>query len=379
MVGQGWTGREEVEERRRGEARQGKEGRRVPLDAWFDAPKSSAPRTLSVPVWCSSSLHSIVSRSRDTPRKALKTTRFRLFRSSLSSPGLPSPPLSRSLSLFDSWTHMSALKVLVTGPAPSLSAYTAKLASLQAKHSFDLVLALDLFAHVTDDDEDLDQLLKGQLKVPVQVYAAQGKGSLPPRLKDRVDRGEELTSNLSVLRASLLAVPWLSQRNSPHHTTQPRPVSSPWRRASASRPSRAPRPRPPTRPPLSPTPRSRASSRPSPRPRPTRPCPLLRPSPSTSSSLTSSPRPSRSSPPSLSSPPPPPPPPPSPRASPRREATSRASPTRSSPPSSTTSPALRAQSTTLSTRPRPSGSASRSSGLGRRGRARRARGASAGL
>ncbi|TNY19810.1 CwfJ C-terminus 1-domain-containing protein-like protein, partial [Rhodotorula diobovata] len=102
---------------------------------------------------------------------------------------------------------MSALKVLVTGPAPSLSAYTAKLASLQAKHSFDLVLALDLFAHVTDDDEDLDQLLKGQLKVPVQVYAAQGKGSLPPRLKDRVDRGEELTSNLSVLpKAGLLTL-----------------------------------------------------------------------------------------------------------------------------------------------------------------------------
>ena len=95
---------------------------------------------------------------------------------------------------------MSALKILVTGPAPSLSAYVHKLAALQTKHSFDLVLALALFSGDSDDQADLDSLLDGSLKVPVQVYAAQGKGKLPQRVQDRVDRGEELTTNLSVLR-----------------------------------------------------------------------------------------------------------------------------------------------------------------------------------
>ncbi|GAA5894097.1 hypothetical protein JCM8208_002347 [Rhodotorula glutinis] len=102
---------------------------------------------------------------------------------------------------------MSALKILVTGPAPSLSAYVTKLAALQSKHSFDLVLALDLFSTTDQDNADLDNLLNGQLKVPVQVYAAQGKGALPQRVQDRVDRGEELTTNLSILpRAGLLTL-----------------------------------------------------------------------------------------------------------------------------------------------------------------------------
>jgi hypothetical protein len=96
---------------------------------------------------------------------------------------------------------MSAQKVLVTGPIQSLSSYFTKLATLQSKHSFDLVLAQDLFSNITDqDDEDLTKLLNGDIKVPVQVYAAWGKGNLPEKVKERFDRGEEITTNLSVLR-----------------------------------------------------------------------------------------------------------------------------------------------------------------------------------
>lgn len=101
---------------------------------------------------------------------------------------------------------MSAQKVLVTGPIQSLSSYFTKLATLQSKHSFDLVLAQDLFSHITDGDDnaDLNKLLSGEIKVPVQVYAAWGAGQLPSKVKERFDRGEEVTTNLSILRESLL-------------------------------------------------------------------------------------------------------------------------------------------------------------------------------
>lgn len=98
---------------------------------------------------------------------------------------------------------MSAQKVLVTGPIQSLSSYFSKLAALQAKHSFDLVLAQDLFSNTAaQGDEDLDKLLAGDIKVPVQVYAAWGAGKLPAKVQERFDRGEEITTNLSVLRQS---------------------------------------------------------------------------------------------------------------------------------------------------------------------------------
>ena len=95
---------------------------------------------------------------------------------------------------------MSAQKVLVTGPISSLSSYFTKLASLQTKHSFNLVLAQDLFSSIDNDDKDLDDLLNGTIKIPVQVYAAVGKGKLPQKVQDKVNKGEEITTNLSVLR-----------------------------------------------------------------------------------------------------------------------------------------------------------------------------------
>ncbi|GJN88523.1 hypothetical protein Rhopal_001489-T1 [Rhodotorula paludigena] len=103
----------------------------------------------------------------------------------------------------------AAQKVLVTGPASSLQAYCDKLAQLHAKHAFSLVLSLDLFSSLDPAslDQDLDRLSKGELKVPVQVYTAQGKGPLPKRVQDKVDSGEEVCTNLSVLpKAGLLAL-----------------------------------------------------------------------------------------------------------------------------------------------------------------------------
>ncbi|GAA6027014.1 hypothetical protein JCM8097_006041 [Rhodosporidiobolus ruineniae] len=99
-------------------------------------------------------------------------------------------------------------KVLVLGPpAAGLAAYFAKLSQLQTKHSFDLVLAQDCFSGIADDDDELAQLLKGDIKVPVQVYVAQGRATLPEKVKAKVDAGEEVAANLSVLpKAGLLTL-----------------------------------------------------------------------------------------------------------------------------------------------------------------------------
>ncbi|GAA5868473.1 hypothetical protein JCM8547_006285 [Rhodosporidiobolus lusitaniae] len=99
-------------------------------------------------------------------------------------------------------------KVLVTGaPAHPLSAYLTKIATLHSKHSFNLVLALDLFTNTRDDDDDLARLLRGDIKVPVQVYATQGEGKLPDKVREKVDAGEEVAANLSVLpKAGLLTL-----------------------------------------------------------------------------------------------------------------------------------------------------------------------------
>ncbi|BGO89644.1 hypothetical protein NBRC10512_001503 [Rhodotorula toruloides] len=104
---------------------------------------------------------------------------------------------------------MAPLKVLVTGPAHSLDAYFTKLATLQAKHAFDLVLSLDLFSHLepASRDSQLERLVRGEYSVPVQVYAAHGRDPLPPQVKQRVDKGDEVCANLNFLpKAGLLTL-----------------------------------------------------------------------------------------------------------------------------------------------------------------------------
>lgn len=92
------------------------------------------------------------------------------------------------------------LKVLVTGSAnTSLAGYFKKLATLQAKHQFDLCLALDLFSGVQDDSLELAQLLAGQIKSPLQIYCAVGGGVLPPKVLERIGRAEEVAENVLML------------------------------------------------------------------------------------------------------------------------------------------------------------------------------------
>lgn len=95
-----------------------------------------------------------------------------------------------------------ALKVLVTGPITSLDAYSTKLAQLQAKHSFSLVVAQDLFSHLdpATHDEQVQKLVNGEYNLPVQVYATYGRGKLPSKVQGKVDKGEEVCPNLNVLR-----------------------------------------------------------------------------------------------------------------------------------------------------------------------------------
>ncbi|GAA5978468.1 hypothetical protein JCM10908_004366 [Rhodotorula pacifica] len=94
-----------------------------------------------------------------------------------------------------------ALKVLVTGPITSLEAYTNKLTQLQSKHSFSLVVAQDLFSRLdpAKADEEVQKLVNGEYKLPVQVYATYGMGKLPPKVQEKVEKGEEVCPNLNVL------------------------------------------------------------------------------------------------------------------------------------------------------------------------------------
>lgn len=103
-----------------------------------------------------------------------------------------------------------ALKVLVTGPVTSLDAYCTKLAQLQAKHSFSLVVAQDLFSHLdpATRDDQVRKLVTGEYKLPVQVYATYGRGNLPSKVQEKVDKGDEICPNLNVLRQSS-SEPWI--------------------------------------------------------------------------------------------------------------------------------------------------------------------------
>lgn len=95
---------------------------------------------------------------------------------------------------------MAPLKIVVTGsPNGALASYFKKLNAMQAKHNFDLCLALDLFSGVQNDSLELAQLLAGEIKSSVQIYAAVGGGVLPPKVLERMGRGEELTDNVMIL------------------------------------------------------------------------------------------------------------------------------------------------------------------------------------
>lgn len=95
----------------------------------------------------------------------------------------------------------------MTGSAVSLGAYFAKLATLQAKHTFSLCLALDLFSGTADGSIELAQLLAGEIVVPLPVYVAWGRGTLPAKVAQRWRDGEEVCENVRLLGTSSLAGP----------------------------------------------------------------------------------------------------------------------------------------------------------------------------
>ncbi|KAI5476200.1 hypothetical protein MNV49_007962 [Pseudohyphozyma bogoriensis] len=94
-------------------------------------------------------------------------------------------------------------KVLVTGAASSsISTFFTKLAALQAKHAFSLVLAMDLFSGTPNDSLDLAELLAGTITVPVQVYVSVGGGELPEKIREKIRNGEEVCRNVTMLGKS---------------------------------------------------------------------------------------------------------------------------------------------------------------------------------
>lgn len=99
----------------------------------------------------------------------------------------------------------TAQKVLVTGRATNgLASYFKKLEAMQSKHSFSVVLALDLFSGLEDDSIELAQLMAGQIAVPeVQIYVSVGQGDIPRKVQLKVDNGEEVCENVTVLGKTL--------------------------------------------------------------------------------------------------------------------------------------------------------------------------------
>lgn len=92
---------------------------------------------------------------------------------------------------------------LVTGSATSsLRTFFTKLATLQTKHCFTLVLALDLFSDLHNDSLELAELLAGKIVVPVQIYATFGGGIIPDKVLDKFRAGEEICTNLTLLGPS---------------------------------------------------------------------------------------------------------------------------------------------------------------------------------
>ena len=99
------------------------------------------------------------------------------------------------------------LRSLVAGSATaSLRTFFTKLTTLQTKHSFHLVLALDLFSDLDNDSIELAELLAGKILVPVQIYATFGAGIIPDKVLDKFKAGEEICSNLTLLGELLRSI-----------------------------------------------------------------------------------------------------------------------------------------------------------------------------
>jgi hypothetical protein len=100
----------------------------------------------------------------------------------------------------------TSVRVLVLGPANGrLKEVFTKISSLNAKAGpFDVVLCLgDLFG---EEDEYYQQVIAGEVEIPVSTYFTIGRKELPESVKMLVAHGGQVCENLSFLGISLLAV-----------------------------------------------------------------------------------------------------------------------------------------------------------------------------
>lgn len=86
----------------------------------------------------------------------------------------------------------------------ALSSVFNKVSSLHARNGFSFAIVVgDLFADPSSstaaENENVEDLLKGGIKVPLPTYFALGSYALPQRINEKLDSSGELTSNLYFL------------------------------------------------------------------------------------------------------------------------------------------------------------------------------------
>ncbi|KAI9870557.1 MAG: hypothetical protein M1830_004099, partial [Pleopsidium flavum] len=99
---------------------------------------------------------------------------------------------------------MASKIIVIGGVKGALSPVFNKLSSLHAKNNFSFAIVVgDLFADLSSstaaDNENVEDILEGNIKVPLPTYFALGSHALPQRITEKLDSGGELTSNLYFL------------------------------------------------------------------------------------------------------------------------------------------------------------------------------------
>jgi hypothetical protein len=97
--------------------------------------------------------------------------------------------------LHSSLTPLTPPSIVLGSPHGRLSEILTKLSGLHAKNNFSFALLLgDVFSG--DDDDDIEKLLSGELKVPLPTYFTLGTTELPTKV---AERDGEVTENLFFL------------------------------------------------------------------------------------------------------------------------------------------------------------------------------------
>ncbi|KAK4200204.1 CwfJ C-terminus 2-domain-containing protein-like protein [Triangularia verruculosa] len=75
----------------------------------------------------------------------------------------------------------------------------SKLSTLHAKNAFSFAIVTGNLFSAEQDDEQLTQLLDGQIQIPCPTYFTVGTVALPPRVVERIEKDEEVAPNLHYL------------------------------------------------------------------------------------------------------------------------------------------------------------------------------------